>query len=41
MENIVDQAIVLSPNEVFTLAPIVYPATQWGELLEFTTEDDE
>ena len=37
MENIVDQTVVLSPNEVFTLAPIVYPATQWGELLEFTS----
>ena len=37
-EDIVDQTVVLSPNEVFTLAPIVYPATQWGELLEFTTQ---
>jgi|GEM_PF-313249 len=37
MENIVDQSITLSPNEVFTLAPVVYPDTQWGELLEFTS----
>ena len=37
MEDVVEQSITLSPNEVFTLAPAVYPATQWGELLEFTT----
>ncbi|MBQ7088388.1 MAG: leucine-rich repeat protein [Clostridia bacterium] len=37
MENVVEQTVTLSPNEVFTLAPVVYPATQWGELLEFTS----
>ena len=37
MENIVDQTVTLSPNEVFNLAPAVYPATEWGELLEFTS----
>ena len=37
-EDIVDQTVVLSPNEVFTLAPVVYPATQWGELLEFSSQ---
>ena len=34
----IQQSITLSPNEVFTLEPIVYPATQWGELLEFTSQ---
>ena len=37
MEDMDEQTITLSPNEVFTLSPAVYPATQWGELLEFTT----
>ena len=34
----IEQTITLSPNEVFTLAPIVYPENQWGELLEFTSQ---
>ena len=34
----IEQTVVLSPNEVFTLAPVVYPATQWGELLEFSSQ---
>ncbi len=28
--------ITLSPNEVYSLAPIVYPATEWGELITYT-----
>ena len=35
----IEQEIVLSPNEVFTLTPVVYPATQWGEMLEFSTQN--
>ena len=31
------EGITLSPNEVFTLAPLVYPDTQWGEMLEYTS----
>jgi hypothetical protein len=27
----------MSPNEVYSLAPLVYPATEWGELLEITS----
>ncbi|MBR3779379.1 MAG: leucine-rich repeat protein [Clostridia bacterium] len=38
MAEDIEQTVVLSPNEVFTLAPVVYPATQWGELLEFTSQ---
>ena len=30
-----EEGLTLSPNEVFTLAPIVEPSTSWGELLEF------
>ncbi|MBQ8683608.1 MAG: leucine-rich repeat protein [Clostridia bacterium] len=32
-----DEGLTLSPNEVFTLEPLVYPVTEWGELLEFTS----
>ena len=28
-------AITLSPNEVFNLTPVVYPGTEWGELVEY------
>ncbi len=28
--------ITLSPNEVYSLAPVVYPATEWGELITYT-----
>ncbi len=36
-EGIEGEEIVLSPNEVFKLDPLVAPATQWAELLEFTS----
>ena len=29
--------IVISPNEVYSLEPLVYPSTEWSELLEFTS----
>ncbi len=38
MAEDIEQTVALSPNEVFTLAPVVYPATQWGELLEFSSQ---
>ncbi|MBQ9085427.1 MAG: leucine-rich repeat protein [Clostridia bacterium] len=31
--------ITLSPNEVYPLQPLVYPATEWPELLEYAAED--
>lgn len=33
--------LTLSPNQVYDLTPIVYPATQWPELLEYTTSKPE
>ncbi|MBR0447578.1 MAG: leucine-rich repeat protein [Clostridia bacterium] len=30
-----EEGLTMSPNEVFTLAPIVEPSTSWSELLEF------
>ena len=32
-----EEGLVLSPNEVYNLAPLVSPATEWGELLEYTS----
>ncbi|MBO5129904.1 MAG: leucine-rich repeat protein [Oscillospiraceae bacterium] len=32
-----EEGITLSPNEVFSLEPLVYPTTEWAELLEFTS----
>lgn len=32
-----EEGLTLSPNEVYSMAPLVYPATEWGELLEITS----
>ena len=32
-----EEGITLSPNEVYSLEPLVYPDSSWGELLEFTS----
>ena len=32
-----EEGITLSPNEVFTLEPLVDPGTEWAELLTFTS----
>ena len=32
-----EDGLTLSPNEVYTLEPIVYPYTQWGELLHYSS----
>ncbi len=32
-----DDGLTLSPNEVYSLEPLVYPDTEWSELLEFTS----
>ena len=33
----IEEGLALSPNEVFTLSPLVYPNSEWGELLEITS----
>ncbi len=30
-----DEGLTLSPNEVYTLEPLVYPDTEWSELLDY------
>ena len=37
LETVSQKGITLSPNEVYSLAPLVYPETEWSELLEFTS----
>ncbi len=32
-----EEGLTLSPNEVYTLSPVVYPYTEWAELLEYTS----
>ena len=32
-----EEGITLSPNEVYSLEPLVYPSSEWAELLEFTS----
>ncbi len=32
-----EENITLSPNEVYTIEPLVYPTTEWAELLEFAS----
>ena len=32
-----EEGLTLSPNEVFSLEPLVYPNTEWAELLEFSS----
>jgi len=32
-----EEGLTLSPNEVYSLEPLVYPDTEWGELLEFSS----
>ena len=31
--------ITLSPNEVYNLSPVVYPATEWGELISYNSSN--
>ena len=37
LETVAQTGLTLSPYEVYTLEPLVYPENQWGELLEFTS----
>lgn len=32
-----EEGLTLSPNEVYSLEPLVYPNTSWGEMLEFSS----
>ena len=32
-----EEGLTMSPNEVFSLEPLVYPNTEWAELLEFSS----
>ncbi len=36
-DDLAEEGLTLSPNEVFALAPMVYPDTEWAELLEYTS----
>lgn len=33
----ISDELTLSPNEVYSMEPLVYPETQWAELLEYTS----
>ncbi len=35
-----EEGLVLSPNEVYSLTPAVYPSTEWAETLEYSTSRD-
>ena len=37
VETVLEKGLTLSPNEVYKLDPLVYPAISWNELLEFTS----
>lgn len=32
-----EEGLTLSPNEVYSLAPLTHPSSEWGELLEFSS----
>ena len=36
-EDLEDGGITLSPNEVYTLDPLIHPSTEWGELLNYAS----
>ena len=36
-EGLSEEGIILSPNEVYTLEPLVHPDTEWAELLQFAS----
>ncbi len=36
----VEGELLLSPNELYTLDPLVYPETEWSELLEYTSSNN-
>ena len=36
-DSLTEEGLTLSPNEVYTLEPLVHPDTQWAELLSFAS----
>lgn len=36
-----DFDIAISPNEVYTLNPLIYPNTEWGEMLDYSTSNED
>ncbi len=36
-DSLPEDTLTLSPNEVFSMEPLVYPTTEWSELLEYTS----
>ncbi len=36
-ESLPEEGLTMSPNEVFSMEPSVYPSTEWAELLEYTS----
>lgn len=34
-----ETSVTLSPNELYTLSPLMYPTTEWGELLNYGSTD--
>ncbi len=36
-DGMTEEGITLSPNEIYTLEPLVNPSTEWAELLTFTS----
>jgi len=35
-----EEDITLSPNEIYSLKPLIYPDTEWGELLCYTSSNE-
>ncbi len=38
-ESSIEGGLTLSPNEVYDLDPVVYPESEWSELLEYTSSN--
>lgn len=38
-ESMIEGGLTLSPNEVYDLRPVVYPATEWPELLNYISSN--
>ncbi len=35
-----DSEVTLSPNQLYTLKPLIYPGTEWGELLHYRSSNE-
>ncbi len=38
-DSLPEEGLTLSPNEVYSMEPLVYPNTQWSELLEYSSSN--